>query len=76
MKEIRETYPGWIYLPEIYYDQFQDIEESFPYLGEKAEMLDEKDKIDCLYEIDWRLRISACPNHVVWFIEGIKKQKI
>ena len=76
MKEIRETYPGWIYLPEIYYDQFQDIEESFPYLGEKAEMLDEKDKIDCLYEIDWRLRISACPNHVVWFIEGIKKLKI
>ena len=52
------------------------MEESFPYLGEKFEKLDEKNKIDFLYEIDWRLRMSACPNHVVWFIEGIKKLEI
>ena len=72
MREIRENYPGWIYLPEIYYDQFKEMEESFPYLREKFEALDDSDKLDFLYETDWRLTISSCPNHVVWYIDAIK----
>ena len=72
MREIRENYPGWIYLPEIYYDQFKEMEESFPYLGDKFEALDDADKLDFLYEMDWRLTISSCPNYVVWFFDAIK----
>lgn len=72
MREIRENYPGWIYLPEIYYDQFREMEESFPYLGDKFSALDDADKLDFLYETDWRLTISSCPNHVVWFIDALK----
>lgn len=72
MREIRENYPGWIYLPEIYYDQFREMEESFPYLGDKFDALNDADKLDFLYETDWRLTISSCPNHVVWYIDAIK----
>ena len=76
MREIRENYPGWIYLPEIYYDQFREMEESFPYLGEKFNALNADDKLDFLYETDWRLTISSCPNHAVWFIDAIKELEI
>ena len=48
------------------------MEESFPYLREKFEALDDSDKLDFLYETDWRLTISSCPNHVVWYIDAIK----
>lgn len=76
MREVRENYPGWLYLPEIYYDQFRDMEDSFPYIGEKVNALSPIDLLDFLYEIDWRLTISACPNHVIWYLDAIKNLKI
>lgn len=76
MKEIRANYPGWLYLPEIYYDQFREMEEAFPYLGEKVNALNHTDLLDFLYEIDWRLTISACPNHAIWYLDAIKNLDI
>ena len=76
MKEKRTNYPGWLYLPERYYNQFVDMEESFPYLGEKVNTLDHTDMLDFLFEIDWRLTVSACPYHAAWYIDAMKNLDI
>ena len=71
-KAIRESYPGWLFLPERYYEAFCDIIQSFPYGEESFKQLDEKKRIDLLYELDWRLRISCSPNTVLWFVTAIE----
>ena len=72
-KAIRESYPGWIFLPERYYESFSDITSSFPYGEESFKKLDESKRIELLYELDWRLRISCSPNIVAWFYTALEE---
>ena len=76
MREIREEYPGWIFLPDRYVRQFDDLTDYFPYLGEKSDLLRDGELIDFLYEIDWRLRITGSPCAIGWYIEKLQSFKL
>ncbi len=62
MKQIRTSYPGWLLLPKDRLDDFEDLNLCFPFLETKVHSLHDIEKINFLYELDWRLRISFMPN--------------
>lgn len=62
MKQIRTSYPGWLLLPKDRLDDFEDLNLCFPFLETKVHNLHDIEKINFLYELDWRLRISFMPD--------------
>ena len=72
MCEIRQGYPGWVFLPERYLRQFEELTDYFPYLGAKIDDLTEEEQLEFLYEIDWRVRITGSPCTMPWFVEKLK----
>lgn len=69
MKQIRMSYPGWLLLPKDKLDDFGDLNLCFPFLKTKVTSLSDIEKIDFLYELDWRLTISFMPKFlsVDWY---------
>lgn len=72
MEAIRNSYPGWLFLPVKYYSHFRDLDE-FPYLEQRLEDLNNEELINFLYEIDWRLSISCTPNMTKWYKDTLEK---
>lgn len=73
MREIRKSYPGWIILPEFnFYNRFEDVSQEFPFLENKIVKLTQKQRIDFLYELDWRLSITNTPKIIDWYIENLE----
>lgn len=66
MAHVRETYPGWPFLPVEYLDDFEDIERRAPFIGEKFEALDDTQKKSFTKEFLWRLQISFSPLKFSW----------
>lgn len=68
MKEVRLTYPGWIFLPENHLDDFEDLTSGGPAFWklDEIEDLSIHDKIALMYEINWRLQISMHPFKMPW----------
>lgn len=62
MKRIRESYPGWLLLPQKYFRDFDDINNMLRFVNDLS--LYKNDKhilLSFLFEIDWRLNISLSP---------------
>lgn len=75
MTEVRKSYPGWVLLPVKYYSNFKELERIFPFYWNdiKDITLDEKEKLNFLFELDWRLTISLTPKSVEWYINAVKE---
>lgn len=73
MKSVREAYPGWVFMPTDYYTKFDDVIDDFPLWGKKFENFNEKEKLQFLYELDWRLTISFSPKDAEWYIAALNK---
>lgn len=71
MSQIRQSYPGWILLPENHYCEFEDINQKFPFLGKNISLLKENKSqlLSFLYELDWRLNISLSPKDIDWYVD-------
>ena len=75
MSQIRQSYPGWILLPENYYSEFEDINRKIPFLGEYISLLksNKSQLLSFLYELDWRLNISLSPKDIDWYVEVLSE---
>lgn len=75
MREIRESYPGWLLLPQEYYRRFDDINSNIQHLGNKLSLLikDTQRLLSFLFELDWRINISLSPKKIDWYIELLSK---
>ncbi len=70
---IRQTYPGWLALPTHYYTQFSDTDCYFPYLDRAITGLNKTNKLNFIYELDWRLSISLTPKDIKWYKNTLSK---
>lgn len=68
MKEVRLTYPGWIFLPDNHLDDFNDLRSGAPafWKFDKIKDLSIHDKIALMYETNWRLQVSMHPFKMPW----------
>lgn len=76
MREIRESYPGWIILPvNRIENDFSDCRTEFPFMGQRFSELNDKDKLEFLYEYTWRLQISFMPSWIntEWYVNAIQE---
>lgn len=61
LRDIRESYPGWLLLPKGYHEQFRDVVWGLVKVEQQIDKEDIHTKIAYLYELDWRLGISLTP---------------
>lgn len=76
MREIRESCPDWIILPADRIEkEFDDCRSEFPFIGKTFQKLEEKDKLDFLYEYTWRLQTSFMPSwlNTEWYVTALKE---
>lgn len=74
MREVRESYPGWPYLPAERLDDFKDIEQEAPFVGDKMVLLDDEQKFRFVQELLWRIQVSyspLVPDTVINYIEEL-----
>ena len=77
MKNIRQSYPGWIFLPDDRMDDFRDLTSGTPAFWKLDEIdgLTIHDKINLMYELNWRLQVSMHPFKMPWMAEETEKLK-
>lgn len=77
MKNIRQSYPGWIFLPDDRMNDFRDLTNGIPVYWklDKIEGLTIHDKINLMYELNWRLQVSMHPFKMPWMAEETDKLK-
>lgn len=73
MQVVRETYPGWFVLPKQYYSHFDDMQYRFPYLEKTFETIEEEDRENLLFELDWRADISLTFKDFDWYRTNLEK---
>lgn len=72
MRNVRESYPGWLLLPREHEMDFEHVNKDISFLENYFKRItDEKIKLQFLYEINWQLTISATPKNVEWFKDAI-----
>ncbi len=73
MRAIRESYPGWLLLPRAHEKDMGSVgEDIVSWEHYYKRIADDTTKIKLLYELNWRLNISATPKNLDWFISGIE----
>lgn len=75
MRQVRESCPNWLILPVDRINDFNDCWERFPFYGHKFdELTDDRQKIEFLYEMDWRLSTSFTPKWIEdeWYIKALE----
>lgn len=76
MRKIRESYPNWIILPADKIEtEFDDCRSEFPFIGKAFQELEEKDKLNFLYEYTWRLQTSFMPSwlNTEWYVTALQE---
>ena len=73
MKAIRISYPGWLLLPRKHYNDFNDIDKDFPFMGDKLQTMSIYEKLDFMFELDWRVSISLSPKNIRWYVECLEE---
>lgn len=74
MKAIRQSYPGWLILPKEHEREFDDVNGGMFYYGKLAKgITDSKCLLRFIYELDWRMSISATPKILDWYFASIEK---
>lgn len=73
MQVARETYPGWLLLPKAHEEDMDSVGKDAVFLEHYFKRItDDATKLHLLYELNWRLNISATPKNLDWFIVGIE----
>ena len=74
MAAMRNSYPGWLILPEKYYDDCRDVVSEIHSCGKIREMdgLKKEDLYQFYYELCWRLQVSLTPMNVDWMVEAFE----
>ena len=75
MRQVRESYPGWIILPASYMKYFSDAKEEIPFgdsLYKQCANVVVK-QIAFLYEVNWRIETALGASDIEWYIEAIKE---
>lgn len=73
MQVVRETYPGWLLLPKAHEIDMDSVGEDAVFLEHYYKRItDDTTKLHFLYELNWRLNISATPKNLDWFVDGIE----
>lgn len=73
---IRESYPGWLVLPESYYQRFDRMAGSYKVAKCLKTLKDENVRLILLFEFDWRLNVSLTPRRFDWFKSELEDIKI
>ena len=74
MAAIRCSYPGWLILPEKYYDECGDVASEVLFCGKICEMdgLKKDDLFQFYYELCWRLQVTLTPMNVDWLVAAFE----
>lgn len=73
MQTVRETYPGWLLLPKAHDTEMESVSEDAVFLEHYYKRItDDTTKLHFLYELNWRLTISATPKNLDWIVDGIE----
>ena len=74
LESIRKSYPGWLILPKEHEKDFNDVNEGLYYYDKLInEISDNKCLLKFIYELDWRMSISATPKKFDSFIKALEK---
>lgn len=74
LKEIRESYPGWIVPPVSYLRNFSDTRLEIPYWNALyAKCADMSAQIDFLYEVNWRIETALAPADLDWYLLALEE---
>lgn len=73
MQTVRETYPGWLLLPKAHDSEMESVSEDAVFLEHYYKRItDDTTKLHFLYELNWRLTISATPKNLDWVVDGVE----
>lgn len=73
MQVVRETYPGWLLLPKAHEADMDTVSKDAVFLEYYYKRItDDTTKLHFLYELNWRLTISATPKNLDWIVNGIE----
>lgn len=73
MQAVRKSYPGWLFLPKAHEKDFEDANSDIVYMEQCYKRItDDMTKLRFLFEINWRLRISATPQKLDWLFDALE----
>lgn len=74
MKQVRESYLGWIVLPVSHMKEFSDTKEDIPFWSNiYTECIDISQRIEFLYEINWRIETSLGSFDIEWYLRALEQ---
>ena len=75
MRKIRKSYPGWTILPANRIEiDFEDCHSEFALMDKSFSELEDKDKLDFIYEYTWRHQTAFMPLWFTpWYIDAIQE---
>lgn len=74
MRQVRESYPGWIVLPISHMGEFSDTKEAIPFWSNiYSECIDISKQIEFLYEINWRIETALGSFDIEWYLQALEE---
>lgn len=74
MRQVRESYPGWIVLPISHMGEFSDTKEDIPFWSNiYSECIDISKQIEFLYEINWRIETALGSFDIKWYLQALEE---
>lgn len=74
MKQVRESYPGWIVLPISHIEEFSDTKEDIYFWSNiYSECTSTSKRIEFLYEINWRIETALGPFDIEWYLQALEQ---
>lgn len=78
MRQVRESYPGWIVLPASHMHEFSDTKKHLPFWGSiYAKCANDVIKqVDFLFEMNWRIETALASSDMEWYLQALKQLPI
>ena len=74
MRQVRESYPGWIVLPIFHINEFSDTKEDIPFWSNIcSECIDISKRIEFLHEINWRIETALGSFDIEWYLQALEE---
>lgn len=74
MRQVRESYPGWIVLPISHINEFSDTKEDIPFWSNIcSECIDISKRIEFLHEINWRIETALGSFDIEWYLQALEE---
>ena len=74
MRQVRESYPGWIVLPASHMHDFSDTKQDIPFwstIYEKCADVSVQ-QIEFLYEVNWRIETALASSDIEWYLKALE----